>query len=109
MTAPPGATRTSPDGLRPGTQSRGERSAALAELVRHLSPRTLRELAALKEARDPSRLARLELDDEAIESLASILLKGDRPSVGWWRRHRPARETRGAAKPTHVQDLEVGR
>jgi len=57
-----------------------------------LSPRTLRELghaliaraAAAEEAVRPEAIT---LDPEGVERLAAILARGDRPSVGLFRRH----------------------
>ena len=50
-----------------------------------LSPSVLRHLAAAKE-----RASRPRYDDtEAMaEELAAMLIAGDRPTVGWYRRHR---------------------
>lgn len=50
-----------------------------------LSPSVLRHLAAAKE-----RASRPRYDDtEAMaEELAAMLMAGDRPTVGWYRRHR---------------------
>jgi hypothetical protein len=50
------------------------------------SPEILRELAAVIEARDPGRRARQSLSPEKVEELADMLLRGDRPTVGWWKR-----------------------
>jgi hypothetical protein len=50
-------------------------------------PRTLRELAAAIEARDPSRQARAGLSPEALEELAAMVVAGRHPTIGWWRRH----------------------
>jgi len=50
-----------------------------------LSPSVLRHLAAAKE-----RASRPRYDDtEAMaEELAAMLMAGDRPTIGWYRRHR---------------------
>ena len=52
-----------------------------------LSPSVLRHLAAAKE-----RATRPRYDDtEAMaEELASMLMSGSRPTIGWYRRHRIA-------------------
>ena len=49
---------------------------------------TLRELAAVRERQDPARLARRQLTPEGQERLAEILARGDRPTIGFWRRYR---------------------
>ena len=50
-----------------------------------LSPSVLRHLAAAKE-----RASRPRYDDTEVmaEELAAMLMAGDRPTVGWYRRHR---------------------
>ncbi len=52
--------------------------------VAALPPQTLRELAALAE-----RGNRLEFVDpeRAAAELADMLIRGDRPALGWYRRH----------------------
>ena len=52
--------------------------------VAALPPQTLRELAALAE-----RAHRLEFVDpeQAAAELADMLIRGDRPALGWYRRH----------------------
>jgi len=52
--------------------------------VATLPPQTLRELAALAE-----RSNRLEFVDpeQAAAELADMLIRGDRPALGWYRRH----------------------
>jgi hypothetical protein len=55
--------------------------------IAHLSPRTLRDLAAAIEARTPGMRARRALTAEGIERLADILLAGTTPTVGFYRRH----------------------
>jgi len=57
-------------------------------LLRHVSAQRLRELAALKDAENPARRQRQALDDAAIEEMASMFERGDRPTIGWWQRHR---------------------
>lgn len=59
-----------------------------ARSLQYLSPRTLRDLAAAIEMRDPATIARAELTDEGIERLADICLSGSRPTIGFWRRYR---------------------
>jgi hypothetical protein len=61
------------------------------------SPQTLRELAGILrrraddiEAADPGRRAHQSLSPEKLEELATMLVRGDRPTLGWWRRHLPS-------------------
>ena len=58
-----------------------------AQFLADLSPACLR-LAGAIEARDPGTVARRELDSDGITELADMLLRGDKPTIGWWRRHR---------------------
>ncbi|HXN59266.1 MAG TPA: hypothetical protein VN886_02330 [Acidimicrobiales bacterium] len=44
-------------------------------------------LAAIKRAREPYIRARRSLSAASIDELAEMLIRGDRPTVGWWRRH----------------------
>jgi hypothetical protein len=64
---------------------------AEAPFLPSTTPEVLRELAALLEAREPNRAgserARRSLSPEALEELADMLLRRDRPTVGWWCRH----------------------
>lgn len=66
------------------------RSWATQLLVDQFDAATLRELAAVKERQDPARLARRQLSPAGVEILAEILIRGDRPTVGFFRRHRVA-------------------
>jgi len=65
---------------------------ALPTMLRELDPRALRDLAALLEAQSPEMRARARLTDEGRAELFDILLRGDRPTIGWWRRHLPRTE-----------------
>jgi hypothetical protein len=56
--------------------------------ITHLNPRTLRDLADLIEARSPEAIARRSLTDEGVEKLADILLAGNRPTIGLFRKYR---------------------
>ena len=58
--------------------------------IAHLSPTTLRALAAAIEARDPVLVARRSLSAEGIERLADLLLAGQTPTVGLFRKYRDA-------------------
>ncbi len=62
-----------------------------------LTPEELRHLAAAKEARSPETRARKGLAPEAIDELATMLLSGRRPSLGWWRR-APRIQAKGAGR-----------
>ncbi len=54
--------------------------------VTTLSPQTLRELAAALEWNSPRAKARRDLSPKAIDELALMLIAGNRPTLGWWRR-----------------------
>ena len=56
--------------------------------IAHLSPTTLRDLAAVIEWRSPAARARRELTPEGIERLADIYLAGSMPTCGFFLRHR---------------------
>jgi hypothetical protein len=56
-------------------------------LLTQFSAHQLRHLAALKEGDAPGLRRRRHLDREALDELATMLLAGDRPTIGWWRRH----------------------
>jgi len=56
--------------------------------IAHLSPETLRDLAAAIEWRSSAARARRALTDEGIERLADIYLAGSLPTVGFFLRHR---------------------
>ncbi len=64
------------------------RPAVIDLLVDQFDAATLRELAVIKERQDPARLARRQLTPEGVERLAEILVRGDRPTVGFFRRYR---------------------
>jgi len=53
--------------------------------VAGLPARTLRELAALAELRERPEFIDSEL---AVTELADMLATGQRPTIGWYRRHR---------------------
>jgi hypothetical protein len=57
-------------------------------VLEHLSPSTLRHLAAAIEGRDAKLVARRQLTKEGAERLADILLAGNQPTVGFYRRHQ---------------------
>jgi len=67
---------------------------SLPTILRELDPRALRDLAAAIEAQSPEARARARLTDEGRTELADILLRGDRPTCGWWRRHLTQLETK---------------
>jgi hypothetical protein len=60
--------------------------------LEHLSPRVLRDLAAVIEARTPEVRARRALSAEGVERLADILLAGSTPTIGFYRRHTARQE-----------------
>lgn len=74
-------------------------SATFRILTEALGHKRLREIANVMRERDAGVLARRHLSAEAVEELAAMALKGDRPTLGWWRRHArspvPAHEHRG--------------
>ena len=55
----------------------------------HLSPRTLRDLAAAIEARTPAVRGRDTLSPEGVDRLADILVSGSTPTIGFYRRYAP--------------------
>lgn len=57
-------------------------------MVDQFDAATLRELAAIKERQDPARLARQQLTPMGVDRLAEILARGDRPTIGFFRRYR---------------------
>jgi hypothetical protein len=63
-------------------------TSAVAQILEHLDAPTLREIASIKDASDPGRVARNELSPEGRERLAEILLAGSKPTVGFWLKHR---------------------
>ncbi len=62
----------------------------MSDLLTHLSPKTLHDLAAAIEYRSPAARARRALTDEGIERLADVLLSGSLPTVGLFTRYRSA-------------------
>jgi len=62
---------------------------ALPAMLLELDPGHLRDLAALIEAQSPEARARARLTDEGKAELFELLSRGDRPTIGWWRRHLP--------------------
>ncbi|HXN62316.1 MAG TPA: hypothetical protein VN886_17865, partial [Acidimicrobiales bacterium] len=67
----------------------GERGLPPLQLiVDQLDAKTLRELAAVRDRQDPARIARSQLTPEGVDRLAEILVKGDKPTLGFWRRYR---------------------
>lgn len=77
---------------------------SVERILRHLSPATLRELAAIKERSDPERIARQLLPPEGAERLAEILLSGSTPTVGFWRRWRGHAAVDDALMPAESGD-----
>jgi hypothetical protein len=55
-------------------------------LVDQFDADTLRQLAALKEAESPRRVARRCLSEAKRDELAEMLTLGRRPTIGWYRR-----------------------
>ncbi len=62
---------------------------ALPSLLLELDPGHLRDLAAAIEAQSPEARARARLTDEGKAELFALLSRGDRPTIGWWKRHLP--------------------
>jgi hypothetical protein len=60
----------------------------VTHILEHMSPSTLRHLAAAIEGRDPKLAARRRLTEEGVERLADILLVGGRPTPGLFLRYR---------------------
>jgi hypothetical protein len=81
--------------------------SAVRQLLDYLDAPTLRHLAAVKEAQDPARLARQALTPEGIDRLAEILLAGDKPTIGWWRRATAAAAGRDAEPPLTDTDAPL--
>jgi hypothetical protein len=61
-------------------------------LVSQFTPEALRHLASVMEDESPGMVARRRLDETSVNALADILVKGEKPTVGWWSRNIP-RET----------------
>ena len=59
---------------------------AVNRLLRVLSTDQLRHVAAVKDAMSPGQRARQELSVEAVDELLEMALRGDKPTLGWWRR-----------------------
>jgi hypothetical protein len=57
-------------------------------LIDQFTPEALAELAVLRRAEEPRIAARRRLTTDGLEELATMLLGGQRPTLGWWRRHR---------------------
>ena len=62
----------------------------MTPVLSDLHPATLHALAAAIQARDPELVARRQLTDEGLERLADLLIAGDRPTIGFWRKYRVA-------------------
>jgi hypothetical protein len=50
----------------------------------------LRHLAVIRDAESARSVARRSLDDASVEELASMIVSGRTPTIGWWRRHSKA-------------------
>jgi hypothetical protein len=72
---------------------------AIEQILEHVSPTTLREIAAVREAMDPERIARRQLTAAGVERWAEIRLAGAKPTVGFWRRYRDNSPTRLPWRP----------
>jgi hypothetical protein len=91
----------------PEVPARGNVAVAVLE---HLSPRTLRDLAAALEARTPAVRARGTLPAEGVAELADILISGTAPTIGFYRRYlaeRPAPAARPLDAPAAAPAPEV--
>lgn len=62
-----------------------------AQVLEQLSPKTLRHLGSALMGRaavmEADAAARIQLTDEGIERLTEILVRGDKPTIGFYRRH----------------------
>lgn len=56
-------------------------------VLQHLSPETLRDLAGAITARRPSTISRRRLTPEGVEQLADMLIAGQKPTIGFFRRN----------------------
>ena len=81
---------------------------AVAQILDHLDPSTLRELASVIEGQDPERRALRELTPEGVERLAEILIAGGRPTAGFWRRYRVGELVRQGQEDGTVARSHVG-
>src|SRR5689334_1689526 len=61
----------------------------LRDVLSGVSADDLRHLAAAKEAQEPKDTAWVRLSDEAKSEGFEMLARGEKPSLGWWRRHLP--------------------
>lgn len=64
-----------------------------ARTLRHLGSALIGRAAAMEGA---SRSGRVQLSEEGIERLAEILVRGDKPTIGFYRRHRVGEACRDA-------------
>ena len=96
-----GPYRDGPGGVT--TALAPDAGAVLESLLRN--PETLRHLAALAEARSPSRRARARLTPEGVEILADMLVAGGRPTIGFWRKNTTPIE----AQPDELLDAVLTR
>ncbi len=62
----------------------------LPTMLLELDPRELRDLAAAIEGQSASARARARLTDAGRAELADLLIRGDRPTIGWWKRQLPS-------------------
>ena len=86
------------------------RTPRTERILEHLSPRTLRDLAAALEARTPAVQARGTLSAEGVDELADILVAGDSPTIGFYRRYLaagPAPTAHPRRDPVAAHDPEV--
>jgi hypothetical protein len=61
--------------------------SAAEQLALELDPDTLAHLAWIARSRDPQLQARRRLDDASLDELATLLLRHESPTYGWWTRH----------------------
>ena len=77
-------------------------SKVLSLLADHVDPDELAHVAvALRSRQHDVR----RLPAEAVEELADMLLRGERPALGWWRRWRPPPSVIG--RVGHITKEEV--
>lgn len=75
------------------------------ELVQHLDAQTLRELASLADAR---RHPTPTLTGEGLEILTRLLVAGDRPTIGFYRRHTATGQTAARRRDEQVAEGVAG-
>ena len=86
-------------------------STSLRELLEQLSADQLSHILACKRARAVRATVRRSLSAASVEDLADRIIKGERPTIGWWRRNSQPPRCRPAAAgepPAPTSLLPVG-